>query len=299
MSGLSAFKTLYTQMIENGGDYDALPKDILKKDLQVFVKETRPYFLVSDSFFYVPAYFTQAALNDYNSKFPSVNILDLEGKVIVITKWTLELRKVNSQEVFTSYAGIECRLIVHAFKPQLKEQLHPTRYPTNLYRDDEFKTTIQSLRHRQVTEAAGAKATGMAPLSGGKGQVSQGIVANSVGEWTLKEGNTKTVPLGGSKPKKAADAGAKGPRVKGGSKGKAVKKVKASKGSSVVDSVMKATKTPTGKTSRAGKKSLGKAKATPDEAGKKSKPASSGVMTVAQYRKFLSSLKKGGKKAKK
>ena len=44
---------------------------------------------------------------------------------------------------------------------------------------------------------------------------------------------------------------------------------------------MKATKTPTGKQSKAGKKSLGKAKATPDESGKKSKPASSGVMTVA------------------
>ena len=169
MSALSAFKTLYTQMIENGGDYDSLPKDILKKDLQVFVKETRPYFLVSDSFFYVPAYFTQGALNDYNSKFPSMNILDLEGKVIVITKWTLELRRVNSQEVFTSYAGVECRLIVHAFKPQLKEQLHPTRFPTNLYRDDEFKTTIQALRHKQVTDAAGAKAVGMAPIVGGKG----------------------------------------------------------------------------------------------------------------------------------
>ena len=275
MSALSAFKTLYTQMIENGGDYDSLPKDILKKDLQVFVKETRPYFLVSDSFFYVPAYFTQGALNDYNSKFPSMNILDLEGKVIVITKWTLELRRVNSQEVFTSYAGVECRLIVHAFKPQLKEQLHPTRFPTNLYRDDEFKTTIQALRHRQVTESAGAKSTGMASMTGGKGQVSQGIVANSVGDWSLKEGNTKTVALGGAKVKKADAGGAKGPKVKGGKAGKAVKKAKGTKGSSVVDSVMKATKTPPGKASKAGKKSLGKAKATPDEAGKKSRPATS------------------------
>ena len=295
MSAVSAFKTLFTQMIENGGDFDALPKDIQKKDFQVFVKESRPYFLVSDSFFYVPAYFTQAALNDYNSKFPQVNVLDLQGKVIVITKWSLELRRVNSAEVFTSYAGIECRLIVHAFKPQLKEQLHPTRYPTNLYRDDEFKTTIQALRHRQVTGAA--KAVGMAPLSGGKGQVSQGIVANSVGEWTLKEGNTKTVSLGGQK-KKTADAGGKA-KVKGGSKAKVAKKAKSAKTAAVVDSVMKATKTPTGKTSRAGKKSLGKAKATPDESGKRTKPQSSGVMTVAQYRKFLSTLKKGDKKAKK
>ena len=138
----SAFKTLYTQMIQNGGDYSALPQAMLKKDLQVFVKETKPYFLVSDSFFYVPAYFTQAAITEYQSKFPQVNVLDLDGKVIVITKWTLELRRVNSAEVFTSYAGVECRLIVHSFRSQLKKSVLPTRYPTNIYRDDEFKTTI-------------------------------------------------------------------------------------------------------------------------------------------------------------
>ena len=109
---MSAFKTLYTGMIEAGGNYDALPADLRKKDLQVFVKESRPYFLVSDSFFYVPAYFTQAAMNEYNSKFPAINVLDLVSKVIIITKWTLELRKVNSVEVFTSFAGLECRLIV-------------------------------------------------------------------------------------------------------------------------------------------------------------------------------------------
>ena len=112
-------------------------------------------------------------------------MLDLDGKVIVITKWSLELRKVNSVECFSSYAGVECRLIVHSFKPQLqlKSSLHPTRYPTNLYRDDEFKTSIQAFRHAQVCAAAASKKVEMAPITGGKGQVSQGILANSCGEW--------------------------------------------------------------------------------------------------------------------
>ena len=55
---MSAFKTLYSQMIQAGGNYESIPASLLKKDLQVFVKESRPFFLVSDSFFYVPAYFT-------------------------------------------------------------------------------------------------------------------------------------------------------------------------------------------------------------------------------------------------
>ena len=79
-----------------------------------------------------------------------------------------------------------------------------------------------------------------------------------------------------------------------------MKKGKGASRASVVDSVMKATKTPTGKASKAGKKSSsGKGRATPDEAGKKSKPASSGVMTVAQYRKFLGTLKGKKKTSKK
>lgn len=147
-----------------------MPADMRKKDLQVFVKESKPYFLVSDSYFYVPAYFTPAALADFKQKFSQITLEELETKVIVITKWSLELRKADNS-VFTSYAGLECRLIVHAFKPLLKEKLHPTRFPTNLYRDDEFKTTIQAFRHAQLKAAAAEKPVALAPITGGKGTV--------------------------------------------------------------------------------------------------------------------------------
>lgn len=286
----SAFKTLYTQMIQNGGDYSALPQAMLKKDLQVFVKETKPYFLVSDSFFYVPAYFTDAAIKEYQSKFPQVNVLDLEGKVIVITKWTLELRKVNSKECFTSYAGVECRLIVHSFKPQLqlKQSLHPTRYPTNLYRDDEFKTSIQAFRHSQVCAAAASKKVEMAPITGGKGQVQQGILANSCGEWQFKEGNTKVVALGGKSKKQEAAQGARVVKGKKASAKKAAAKA-GGKGAAAVDAVVAGGK-------KVVKKSVGKKSAsqrppaTPE--GRKSTQGSAGRMTVQQYRKFLNNMKK-------
>ena len=128
---MSAFKKLFTDIINADGDASKLNKDLSKQMLKVFVKETSPYFLVSDSFFYVPAYFTQAALDEYKKKFANVELNDLNA-------------------VFTSYAGVEVRLVIHSFKPQLTEALHPTRWPTNLYRDDEFKTTIQHFRHRSI-----------------------------------------------------------------------------------------------------------------------------------------------------
>ena len=109
----SAFKTLFTEIVNAGGDFSKLNKDISKQSLKVFVKETAPYFLVSDSFFYVPAYFTQGALDDFSKKFPSVKPSDLTEKVILISSWSIELKKVDSNAVFTSYAGLEVRLIVN------------------------------------------------------------------------------------------------------------------------------------------------------------------------------------------
>jgi len=111
------------------------------------VKESYPYFLVTDGYFFVQLYFTKEAVADFKSKFNNVNITDLHDRVILINNWTLELKRVNSAEVFTSYANLEVRLIAHSFKPNLNERLNPTRYPTNLFRDDEMKTIIQHFRH--------------------------------------------------------------------------------------------------------------------------------------------------------
>lgn len=284
-------------MIAAGGDESKLPADLRKKDLQVFVKESKPYFLVSDSYFYVPAYFTASALSEFKQKFSSTTLEELETKVIVITKWSLELRKAEAT-CFTSYAGLECRLIVHSFKPLLKEKLHPTRFPTNLYRDDEFKTTIQHFRHAQIKAAADAKCTGnMAPLGGGKGAVSQGVFEGGAGEWSFKQGKTAVVAHAG----KSASHGKAGsaPKVKGGAKhhAKAHAKGKSSAAhAKVLKATPKAGKTP----SRApGKESARPKTAGTPDAGKKSSAGPSG-MTMKQYQKFLQNQKaKAGKSSKK
>ena len=139
----------------------------------------------------------------------------------------------------------------------------------------------------------------MAPLFGGKGNVSQGVNSGAVGEWSFKEGTTKTVSLGGGSKKATATGGA---AVKGGKKvtKKAISKGAASK-TAAIDSVMAVTKTPKGGKAVKGKKSATGAKATPEAAGKRSKPATGSAMTVAQYRKFLASMsaKTAKKSAKK
>jgi hypothetical protein len=140
-ANLSAFKQLYTEVFNQGGDFSKVSAN-LKKPIKCYVKESFPHFLITDGYFFVPAYFTKEAVAEFHSKFSNVHIVDLAEKVIVLNSWTLEIKKVNSAEVFTSYANLEVRLVVQSFKPNLQEKLNPTRYPINLYRDDEVKTII-------------------------------------------------------------------------------------------------------------------------------------------------------------
>lgn len=117
----SAFKKLYSAMISNGGNFTKVQNDFKSPDgkvkkIKCFVKESFPFFLATDNHFYVPCYFTKKAVDDFKSKHSGINITDLKSKVIEIGEWTLEMAKVNSSSHFTSYGGIEVKLIVKGFK---------------------------------------------------------------------------------------------------------------------------------------------------------------------------------------
>lgn len=288
---MSAFKTLFTDMVNNGGDYSKLSKDITKQMLKVFVKETSPYFLISDSYFYVPAYFTKAALDEYEKKFPNIKTGDLNEKVILISNWSLEVRKVDSTAVFTSYHGLEVRLIVHSFKPQMSESVHPQRWPSNLYRDDEFKQCIQAFRHRCVQAACDKVASNDTPLS--SKNIADNIVSGKDDWASVKEGNTAVISIGGGKKAAAASGSAK---VKGGAKGKAKAASKAAgkkMAARVVEKVMKFTPK---KGTNKGKQSTTKKAASPG--GKKSAVGTTDQMTMQTLKKFIKYQKESGKSGK-
>ncbi len=260
--------------------------------LKVYVKETQPYFLVSDSFFYVPAYFTQAALDDFKKKNPSHSLTELTEKVVLISNWSLELKRVDSNAVFTSYSGLEVRLIIHAFKPQFQEALHPARYPTNLYRDDEFKTTIQAFRHRSVQASLAGHKADEQPLSG-KGEP---IVAGK-DDWHFKEGSTKVALVQAARPKAVPAGSAK---VKGGAAAKRVAKAlskDAKKGAKTSDKV--ASFTPSKKAAtpaQKGKKSataIGRKSVPTPTGGKKETPAAK--ISMQTFKQFLKTHKDSGK----
>ena len=200
----SAFKKLYSAMINNGGDISKVQSEFKDasgkvKKIKCFVKESFPYFLVTDNHFYVPCYFTKKAYDDFRSKHAGINLTDLKSKVVEIGDWSLEMAKVDSSTVFTSYAGVEIRLIVKGFKlvQGTKDKVLLSRYPVNLYRDDEMKTLFQAYHHRCLagSVSGGIKGDSLPDVSKRGDSVVSFAAGDTFKGWSFKSGSTATHDL--------------------------------------------------------------------------------------------------------
>jgi hypothetical protein len=224
----AAFKLLYTTMLTKG----SLP-DKLKKPIKCYVKESSPYFLVTDDFFYVPCYFTKKAVDSCKG------LSSMQGKVITISDWSLEMCKVKSDQVFTSYAGVEIRFVVNSVSATASgsDSIALSRQPVNIYRDSEIKALINKcVWDAQMKTVSAAGLPDISKMAG-KGNVAAGIVKCADAKVAGMKAPTPTVAVGGGK--KSAVGKAIKPKVAGGAKTKIIKK--ASKGASVAKKLMKST----------------------------------------------------------
>jgi hypothetical protein len=187
-------------MITSGGDLGKVQSSFKDatgkvKKIKCFVKESFPYFLVTDNHFYVPCYFTKRAVDDFKAKHSGVNITDLKSKVVEIGDWSLEMAKVDSSSCFTSYAGIEIRLIVNNFKlvQGTNQKVLLSRYPVNLYRDDEMKTLFQAYHHRTLASRLPGKDS--LPDTSRKGDSVVSFAAGNRFAYNFKTGSTVAVDL--------------------------------------------------------------------------------------------------------
>ena len=71
--------------------------------------------------------------------------------MVQINKWSIEL--VGSTDCFTSYAGVEMRMIIQQMDIKKDFRVELKKYPTNLYRDDKMKTMINNFKNDQQKQA--------------------------------------------------------------------------------------------------------------------------------------------------
>lgn len=291
----SALKDLVQAMLNANGDFSRIPASTRSKKLTFYVKESYPHFLVTDNFYYTSVYFTKKALDDFRSR-SNDHVVDLKSKVISITDWSLELSRVDSSNSanFTSYGGIEARLIARAFSVQNKGGANVvlSRHPGNLYRDADVKTAIQNFTHGQIVAAANNAKAALPDISNFKSNanVNGGVVAAATA-WSFKEGKTATVSMGNIfKEERGADAykrahqsnsSSGGARVTGGAKSS--KKPAKKAAGNVVAALNRSSGAAKKSVAHKGKTSM----ATPGSTAK----GTANIRSMSQFKKMVSKIK--------
>ena len=137
-SSKSAFKLLLQNFLAVGADPLKLDKRY-KKAMRCQVREIAPQFLLTDGQYTLNSCISREAFKNFSKDAKNtVKVTELKDYMITIDQWELELAQVTSEESFSSYAGLEMRLIINKFSQHSQTRVSlNNRYPQNLYRDDE------------------------------------------------------------------------------------------------------------------------------------------------------------------
>jgi len=121
----------------------------LKKQLRVFIVELIPNILISDGHNFLEAVFTKESINDFRKNFSHVKFSSLRDKVIIVSKWTLQIETVDSKQVYNSFNNFSIKVVVEQFKPVMHETLNSriTHGAVSIFRDNDIQTLIKSYRH--------------------------------------------------------------------------------------------------------------------------------------------------------
>ena len=107
---------------------------------------------MSDEGFFLGAYLTKPAFTAYKKKYSSQKLSESVGNAFLLSDWKLELVKTDSEEVFTSYADKEVRLIISELKPDSDSKLSPKSFIENMHRDNDIKMQISRMNLEEFRE---------------------------------------------------------------------------------------------------------------------------------------------------
>ena len=147
-------KPILTSFINCGCDYNAMPM-ALKKPMRAYVHDNIPYVWLSDGYHFIEAIFTKDAINEFRKLYtPKHSFSQLRDKMIMISKWSLKIKQVESNKYYTSYQNLTVQLIVEHFKPQSYEKPMPKQILQTicLFRDPEVQVMIRHRRHQVMKD---------------------------------------------------------------------------------------------------------------------------------------------------
>jgi hypothetical protein len=145
------FKKAALSLLEHNGNWKKVPASLKTAfSCQVFIDN--PQWIVNDETHFIGAYPTKQAFDAYRKTWKEVRLSESAHSKFLISDWSLELVKVESEEVYTSYVDREVRLVINSIKPDPDSSLTPNSFVENLHRDNDIKLQISRLNLEEIRE---------------------------------------------------------------------------------------------------------------------------------------------------
>ena len=145
-----SLKGTVISFLENDGDWEAIKKNH-KGSLTLHCYLDNPQFILSDGKSFLGAYLTKQAFDSFR-KTSKVKLTEAQGQKFEVSKWELELVRVDSANVYTSYCGLEVRLVVHEIKTSTAK-MDVSHFLDNIHRDNDVKSHIARINLESVRES--------------------------------------------------------------------------------------------------------------------------------------------------
>lgn len=147
------FKELFAEMLANNGRFNKLSAK-QRQPFTGYVYTSVPKFFVSDGSHFVSTYFTKDCIADFNKKHSDIKLTDLHGKFVHITKWSLNLIDIDSENNPLSYLNMEIQLVIEELQPNFKSKMACNSFLLNIYKDNDVKLDFAIYKHFRSQEAA-------------------------------------------------------------------------------------------------------------------------------------------------
>lgn len=106
-TGHIRLEALVAKYLTSKCEFDTFPQQLRQTQFKVSVFEFLPEVWVSDDQYYMEAVFTREAYNDFKKLHAGQKLLKLKDKMILVKRWGLVAKEVDSEEVYTSYMNVK------------------------------------------------------------------------------------------------------------------------------------------------------------------------------------------------
>ena len=108
--------SLVCRYLESGCNFDSFPYETKSQPIKLLIFDLMPEFWVADSTFYMPAALTRRAFGNFKQHYTNMQLHKLRNQFIIVSKWHLAARKVDSKVCLASYKNVQVQLIIDDFK---------------------------------------------------------------------------------------------------------------------------------------------------------------------------------------